>query len=117
MSTENTKHDVQDTVPGRRKFLNTAALAGLAGAGLSVGLSSCKQEAAPSAAGTAAANPAPAPAAHAADGLSLHPAPGQLDTYYGIWSGGHSGEVRVLGLPQPLMQSMLNVGTRLISTA
>lgn len=79
MSTDHTKHDDPTLVPGRRKFLNTAAIAGLAGAGLSVGLSSCKQEAAP----TAAAPATPAPAAHAADELNLHPAPGQLDTYYG----------------------------------
>ena len=67
MRTENIKHDVQDTVPGRRKFLTTAALAGLAGAGLSVGLSSCKQEAAPTAAAPTAA-PAPAAAHGAAAG-------------------------------------------------
>ena len=56
MSTEDIKHDDQTTVPGRRKFLNTAAFAGLAGAGLSVGLSACKQEAA------APSGAAPAPA-------------------------------------------------------
>ncbi|RDE18284.1 nitrous-oxide reductase [Motiliproteus coralliicola] len=63
----------------RRLFLGgSAALVGAAGAGLGGSLVS-----------------APAQAAS----QSAHVGPGELDEYYGFWSGGHSGEVRVLGLP------------------
>ncbi len=83
--------------PSRRKFLNSAALAGLAGAGLSVGLSACNKDA-PAPAAAPAAAPAPAAAAKAVHD-SVHLKPGELDTYYGLWSGGHTGDFRVLGLP------------------
>ena len=32
-------------------------------------------------------------------GAAPHLKPGELDTYYGLWSGGHTGDVRVLGMP------------------
>ncbi len=96
MQTENPlESQVEHPDMNRRKFLNSTAMVGLAGAGLSVGLASCKQEApAP-----VAAAPAAPKAMEAPKGLKVHLAPGELDEYYGLWSGGHNGDVRVIGLP------------------
>jgi len=79
--------------PSRRKFLNTAAITGLAGAGLSLGVAGCRTED-----GSARVRAGGGP-----DGdvdyskYAVHP--GELDEYYSFSSGGHSGEVRIYGLP------------------
>ncbi len=62
----------------RRSFLKASVFAGIAGTGSALGLVPTL--------------------AHAKSG-SPHVPPGDLDDYYGFWSGGHSGEVRVLGIP------------------
>jgi len=68
----------------RRRFMGAAALAGVAGAtGLGTTMMTRESFAA---AAREARNKA-------------HIEPGELDEYYGFWSGGHQGEVRVLGVP------------------
>lgn len=64
----------------RRKFLGATTFAGVAGAsGAGIGMLNI-----------------PTAEAKSAQGVVE---PGDLDEYYGFWSGGHSGEVRILGLP------------------
>ncbi len=75
----------------RRAFLGAAALAGIAGAELAGGAIGPRVAHAESTGGTP----------------EDHVAPGQLDEYYGLWSGGQSGELRILGLPS--MRELIRV--------
>jgi nitrous-oxide reductase len=91
MSNDKTSASDVTTGLGRRKFMGTAALASVAG------LVACTEKATPG---------APAPVASAGSGPAgsvesskYDVPPGQLDTYYSFSSGGHSGEVRIYGLP------------------
>ncbi len=71
---------------GRRRFLVNSALVGTAGvAGAATGI------------GTLSRSPSAEAARHEA--ADIHVPPGQLDDYYGFWSSGQTGEVRVLGVP------------------
>ena len=83
-----------DPVPAdpasRRQFLGFAgALVG--GGAVAVSLVGCEG-------GTTTSGPAAAPEPKK-EGLPTEVHPGKLDDYYGFWSGGQSGEIRVLGIP------------------
>src|SRR5690625_2742782 len=80
----------------RRGFLRTAAVAGAAGVA-GTGLTG----------GFGALVPAAEAAAKGKGANLAHVGPGELDEYYGFWSGGHSGEVRVLGVPS--MRELLRI--------
>lgn len=86
MSDDKTNID-QDNHPensGRRKFFGKSAAIGL-------GVAAAPMTAA------MFASMAKAQASEISNSAVVHP--GDLDEYYGFWSGGHSGEVRILGLP------------------
>jgi len=91
------KNDVaedQPINPTRRQFIGSAALAGAGLAGAGMGMLG----------GLAITNSAEA----AENALPEdYVAPGQLDEYYGIWSGGQSGEIRIMGLPS--MRELIRV--------
>lgn len=81
-------NDTDDKHDGltRRSFLGTGAVTGAVLAGASaIGGAVFSRESFAAAAKEAKSK--------------IHIEPGQLDDYYGFWSGGHQGEVRVLGIP------------------
>ncbi|MCJ8168138.1 TAT-dependent nitrous-oxide reductase [Atopomonas sediminilitoris] len=89
MSDKNKPQDSQDAPVSlsRRGFLGATAITSAAGLAGAAGLSSAVMTRESWAAAAKEAR------------NSAHVAPGELDEYYGFWSGGHQGEVRVLGIP------------------
>ena len=81
---DNNEHE-EVANPGRRSFLGATATVGALGV--------------TGGTGTALMMGGSGEARAAEGGQSTHVPLGQLDDYYGFWSGGHSGEVRVFGVP------------------
>ncbi len=91
----NPEHDDHQDGLTRRKFLSTSALASAVGAAGVGGL------------GAGILTAAPEARADQAEGGGNEVPPGDLDEYYGLWSGGHSGELRILGIPS--MRELMRV--------
>lgn len=96
MTESNHDKGSHDILPdeSRRKFLGTTAVVTMASAGMAMGLTACKEgDQATSVAGKTSN------ASHSAAASEFEVPPGKLDDYYVFSSGGHSGEMRILGLP------------------
>lgn len=83
---KNNENLVEKSGVSRRGFLGAATAAGAVGAALPVMTAAMFSE-------MANAKTQEKMAANA------HVGPGELDEYYGFWSGGQSGEVRIIGVP------------------
>ena len=92
--------------PARRNFMKTGALAGLAGAGgLVGGLAIGRHMMQGHEQGHAEHGPAGEAGKEGVPADFV--APGKLDEYYGFWSGGQSGEIRIVGVPS--MRELMRV--------
>ncbi len=87
------EHDHKGGFSRRRLMGTSARVATLAGAAGAAGASGVAGIAAFSTGALTSS------AARAQEGNSVHLAPGELDEYYGFWSSGQTGEVRILGIP------------------
>ncbi|TDQ36456.1 TAT-dependent nitrous-oxide reductase [Thiopseudomonas denitrificans] len=94
MTDKKITQEVEKNGMSRRSFLGaTAATGATLAAATAVGTSMSSRE--------AVASPAKDAMAKA------HVGPAELDEYYGIWSGGQSGEVRIVGIPS--MRELMRV--------
>ncbi|WP_339499113.1 TAT-dependent nitrous-oxide reductase [Pseudomonas silesiensis] len=94
MNDTETKEPAQPSGLSRRGFLGTSAVTGAVLAGAT-------------AIGGAVLTRESFAAAAKESKSKIHVGPGDLDDYYGFWSGGHQGEVRVMGIPS--MRELLRI--------